>query len=248
MLRWQIAIQEFGGNMTIVHKCGNIHKNADGLSRWALANTPENKAWVPQEEHHIEGICVTEIGTEFFNHAYDEGRFHLLDGILYHRKTHTYVLALTDRTLINTILHECHDSVASGHLSEDSTLEGLKICSWWPNRKKDVAEYCQTCDRCQNANRATGKKIGMMIQIQEPKSPWEIVHMDWVTALPPGGDRSYKACLVLVDRYSKNPLLLPCHKDDTAMDTAIMIWNKVISHTGLFQNIISDRDPKFTSE
>ncbi|MBW0523438.1 hypothetical protein O181_063153 [Austropuccinia psidii MF-1] len=31
------------------------------------------------------------------------------------------------------------------------------------------------------------------------------------------------------------------------MDTAIMIWNKVISHTGIFQNIISDRDPKFTS-
>ncbi|MBW0539765.1 hypothetical protein O181_079480 [Austropuccinia psidii MF-1] len=41
---------------------------------------------------------------------------------------------------------------------------------------------------------------------------------------------------------------LPCHKDDTAMDTAIMIWNKVISHTGIFQNIISDTDPKFTSE
>ncbi|MBW0580438.1 hypothetical protein O181_120153 [Austropuccinia psidii MF-1] len=36
-----------------------------------------------------------------------------------------------------------------------------------------------------------------MIQIQEPKSPWEIVHMDWLTALPPGGDRSYNACLVL---------------------------------------------------
>ncbi|MBW0563589.1 hypothetical protein O181_103304 [Austropuccinia psidii MF-1] len=86
-----------------------------------------------------------------------------------------------------------------------------------------------------------------MIQIQEPKYPWEIVHMDWVTALPPGGDRSYNSCLVLVDRYSKAPMFLPCHKDDTAMDTAIMIWNKVISHTGLFQNIISDRDPKFTS-
>ncbi|MBW0526194.1 hypothetical protein O181_065909 [Austropuccinia psidii MF-1] len=42
-------------------------------------------------------------------------------------------------------------------------------------------------------------------------------------------------------------MFLPCHKDDTAIDTAIMIWNKVIDHTGLFQNIISDRDPKFTS-
>ncbi|MBW0513747.1 hypothetical protein O181_053462 [Austropuccinia psidii MF-1] len=67
MLRWKIAIQEYRGNMTIVHKSGNIHKNADGLSRWALANMPEKPAWVPQEVHHIEGICVTVIGTEFFN-------------------------------------------------------------------------------------------------------------------------------------------------------------------------------------
>ncbi|MBW0472333.1 hypothetical protein O181_012048 [Austropuccinia psidii MF-1] len=63
--------------------------------------------------------------------------------------------------------------------------------------------------------------------------------MDWVTALPPGGDRSYNACLVLVYRYSKTPIFLPCHKDDTSMDTDIMIWNKAISHTGLFQNIIT---------
>ncbi|MBW0574137.1 hypothetical protein O181_113852 [Austropuccinia psidii MF-1] len=184
---------------------------------------------------------------ETWKKAYDEGRFHLLDGILYHRKKHTCVMALTDKALINTILHECHESVAAGHLSEDRTLERVKTCSCWPNWKKAVAEYFQACDRCQKAKRATGKKFGMMIQIQEPKSPWEIVHMDWVTALPPGGDRSYNACLVLVDTYSKNPMFLPCHKYDTAMDTAIMIWNKVISHTGVFQNIISDRDPKFTS-
>ncbi|MBW0562102.1 hypothetical protein O181_101817 [Austropuccinia psidii MF-1] len=87
----------------------------------------------------------------------------------------------------------------------------------------------------------------MIIQTQEPKSPWEIVHMDWETALPPGGDRSYNACLVLFERYSKTQMFLPCHKDDTTRDTAIMIWNKAISHTGLFQNIISDRDPIFTS-
>ncbi|MBW0560638.1 hypothetical protein O181_100353 [Austropuccinia psidii MF-1] len=33
ILRWKIAIKEYRGNMTIVHKAGNIHKNADGLSR-----------------------------------------------------------------------------------------------------------------------------------------------------------------------------------------------------------------------
>ncbi|MBW0569779.1 hypothetical protein O181_109494 [Austropuccinia psidii MF-1] len=132
-------------------------------------------------------------------------------------------------------------------ISEDRTLERLKTCSWWPNLKKDVSEYCQTCDRCQKANRDPGKKFVIMIQIQDSKSLWEIVHMDWVTALPPGGEISYNACLVLVDRCSKTPMFLPFHKDDTAMDTAIIMWNKVISHTGIFQNIISDRDPRFTS-
>ncbi|MBW0557967.1 hypothetical protein O181_097682 [Austropuccinia psidii MF-1] len=86
-----------------------------------------------------------------------------------------------------------------------------------------------------------------MIPIQEPKSPWEIAHMDWITALLTAGDSSCNECLVLVDRYSKTLMLLPCHRNYTAMGTAIMIWNKSISHTGVFQNIISDRDPKFTS-
>ncbi|MBW0580600.1 hypothetical protein O181_120315 [Austropuccinia psidii MF-1] len=86
-----------------------------------------------------------------------------------------------------------------------------------------------------------------MIHIQKPKSPWEVVHMDWVTALPPSGYKSYNACLVIVDRYSKTPIFLPCHKDDTAMDTALLLWSRVIYHTGSFKNIISGRDPKFAS-
>ncbi|MBW0503668.1 hypothetical protein O181_043383 [Austropuccinia psidii MF-1] len=146
MLRWQISIQGYRANMTIVEKSGDIHKNADGISRWGLENTLENPAWVPQEEHHIEGICVTEFFNkaresykmdknfhslckllmkdckdlslsskldEVWKKAYDEGRSHLLDGILYHRTKHTCLMALTDRALIKIILHECHDSVAA---------------------------------------------------------------------------------------------------------------------------------------
>ncbi|MBW0510127.1 hypothetical protein O181_049842 [Austropuccinia psidii MF-1] len=86
-----------------------------------------------------------------------------------------------------------------------------------------------------------------MIKIQEPSRPWEIVHMDWVTGLPPVGYISYNACLVIVDILSKTPIFLPCHKDDTAMDTDLLIWNRVVSWTGIFTNIISERDPKFTS-
>ncbi|MBW0539105.1 hypothetical protein O181_078820 [Austropuccinia psidii MF-1] len=69
ILRWQIAIKEYRSNITIVHNAGQIHKNSDGLSRWALANTPDNPAYVPLEAEPqiaIEGINITYIGTEFF--------------------------------------------------------------------------------------------------------------------------------------------------------------------------------------
>ncbi|MBW0505021.1 hypothetical protein O181_044736 [Austropuccinia psidii MF-1] len=71
--------------------------------------------------------------------------------------------------------------------------------------------------------------------------------MDWVAGLPPRGDRSYNSFLVIVDRFSKTKIFPPCHKDDTAMDKALLIWNRVVSWTGIFTNIISDRNPKLTS-
>ncbi|MBW0460917.1 hypothetical protein O181_000632 [Austropuccinia psidii MF-1] len=119
--------------------------------------------------------------------------------------------------------------------------------AWWPSWRKDFIEYFHSCYRCQKGNKATGKTFGLIIHIQEPITPWEVVHMDWVTSLPPGGDKSYNECLVIVERYCKTPIFLPCHKYDTAMDTALFIWKRVISHTVLFDNITSDRDPKFTS-
>ncbi|MBW0506698.1 hypothetical protein O181_046413 [Austropuccinia psidii MF-1] len=69
MLIWHIAIQEYRGNMTIVHKAGNIHKNADGLSRWELPNKADNPAYVPtsaEPQIPIEGINITDVGTKFF--------------------------------------------------------------------------------------------------------------------------------------------------------------------------------------
>ncbi|MBW0525680.1 hypothetical protein O181_065395 [Austropuccinia psidii MF-1] len=142
---------------------------------------------------------------------------------------------------------EFHKKIDSKHLSEDRKRERIKTCAWLPSWRKYVIVYCHSCDRCQKANKDTGKIFGLIIHIQEPSTPWEVVHVDWVTALPPGGYKSYNACLVIVDRYRKTPIFLSCNKDDTAMDTALLIWNRVISHTGLFKKIISDRDPKFTS-
>ncbi|MBW0480127.1 hypothetical protein O181_019842 [Austropuccinia psidii MF-1] len=69
MLRWQIAIQEYRGNMTIVHKDGNIHKNADVLGRRPLPNNTDNPGYVTEEaspQIPIEGISVIDLNTTLF--------------------------------------------------------------------------------------------------------------------------------------------------------------------------------------
>ncbi|MBW0500626.1 hypothetical protein O181_040341 [Austropuccinia psidii MF-1] len=86
-----------------------------------------------------------------------------------------------------------------------------------------------------------------MIHIQEPSTPWEVFHMDLVAALPTCGEKGYNACLVIVDRYIRNPIFLPRNKDETAMDAALSSCDRFISHTSPFKNIISDRDTKFES-
>ncbi|MBW0538214.1 hypothetical protein O181_077929 [Austropuccinia psidii MF-1] len=125
--------------------------------------------------------------------------------------------------LINKILLECHNNIYSEHLSEDRTMERIKTCAWWPSWRKDIIEYCNSCDRFQKANKATGRRFGLMIHIQEPSTQQEVVHMDWVTALPPGGDKSYNAFLVIIEGYSKTPIFLSFNKDDTSMDKALLI-------------------------
>ncbi|MBW0506230.1 hypothetical protein O181_045945 [Austropuccinia psidii MF-1] len=45
MLRWQIVIQEYRGNMTIIYKEGKSHTNTDILSRWPLDNVKSNPAY-----------------------------------------------------------------------------------------------------------------------------------------------------------------------------------------------------------
>ncbi|MBW0557333.1 hypothetical protein O181_097048 [Austropuccinia psidii MF-1] len=69
MLRWQIAIQEYRANMTIVHKDGNFHKDSEVLSRWPLPNDIDNPSYVPEEaspQIPIEGISVTDLNTTSF--------------------------------------------------------------------------------------------------------------------------------------------------------------------------------------
>ncbi|MBW0494889.1 hypothetical protein O181_034604 [Austropuccinia psidii MF-1] len=48
ILRWQIAIQEYRSNITIIYKEGKSHTNEDGLRRFPLDNVKSNPAYDPE--------------------------------------------------------------------------------------------------------------------------------------------------------------------------------------------------------
>ncbi|MBW0522905.1 hypothetical protein O181_062620 [Austropuccinia psidii MF-1] len=53
MLRWQIAIQDYTGNMHIIYKEGERHTNAEGLGRWPLDNVKSNPSYDPEVKPKI---------------------------------------------------------------------------------------------------------------------------------------------------------------------------------------------------
>ncbi|MBW0466247.1 hypothetical protein O181_005962 [Austropuccinia psidii MF-1] len=145
-------------------------------------------------------------------------------------------------------MKECHYCPYMGQMSEDRTRERVASTAWWPKWEQELSEYINTFERCQKANREHRKKYGPLHDIEEPKHPRETIKMDWVTGLVPGGKENFNAFLVIFDRYSQCVRCLPCQKKDTAMDTTLLFWDNIISTCGLPKIIISNRDPKFTSE
>ncbi|MBW0563129.1 hypothetical protein O181_102844 [Austropuccinia psidii MF-1] len=152
-----------------------------------------------------------------------------IDGLLYHRENHTSALTIIDKDHIYLTLQECHYCPYLEHMSEDRTKESVESTARWPKWEQELGEYFKTCEICQKANRKHGKKYELLKHIEEPKSPWETINMDRVTGLVPGGKENLNAFLIIVDRFSKSMRFLPCHKEDTDMDTALLIWNDIIS-------------------
>ncbi|GJP52603.1 hypothetical protein CLOM_g11708, partial [Closterium sp. NIES-68] len=82
--------------------------------------------------------------------------------------------------------------------------------------------------------------------LEPPSQPWQQVTMDFVTCLPadPSGN---DAILVVVDRLTKMARFAACKTTITAEQTAKLFLTNIVRLHGIPSAIISDRDPRFTS-
>jgi len=122
----------------------------------------------------------------------------------------------------------------------------LKEYYWWPNMKREIAEFVSNCGICQQVKIEHQKPAGELQSLSIPEWKWEDISMDFVTGLP-RGKKGNDAIWVVVDRLTKSALFLPMKMTDSVDKLAKLYVNEVIRLHGVPVSIISDRDPRFTS-
>ena len=111
----------------------------------------------------------------------------------------------------------------------------------------DVWRYVTDCPKCQVNKSSHQRPQGLLQPLQIPDSRWQVVTLDFITGLP-RSQKGHDAILVFVDKLSKMIHLTPCRKTCGAAETAHLLFNEVIRHHGVPEQLISDRDPRLTSD
>ncbi|KAJ9505134.1 hypothetical protein QJQ45_013443 [Haematococcus lacustris] len=253
-LRWTQLLAPY--SFTLVHKAGKTHIVPDALSRRpdyqlsALSVATPDSAFFATYDHHASQDAAYQAA---FSHTLSHNpsgpsSWHLrvIDGRLYtaSEPPRLYVPA---SPLRSQLLHEAHDAVTSAHLGRAKTLERLQRHFYWPQMEQTVREYVRTCDQCQR-NKATNQvPPGLLQPLPIPNRNWQHVSMDFIGPLPPTS-HGYDMIVTVVDKLSKMLHLIPTTATATAPDIAKLFFDHVFKHHGLPEAIVSDRDPKFTSD
>ncbi|KAJ9513012.1 hypothetical protein QJQ45_029213 [Haematococcus lacustris] len=252
-MRWTQRLAEF--DITFVHKAGKHHTVPDALSR--------------RPDHQLTALSIVDPDPSFFStfdrHAPEDPAYqaalsqvlsppspssptHLqvIEGRLYTTSTSPR-LYIPSSPLRAQLLHEAHDAHTAAHLGRAKTLERLQRHFYWPQMHKTVQEYVRTCDKCQR-NKATNQlPPGLLQPLPIPSRNWQQVSMDFIGPLP-ATPRGHTMIFTIVDKLSKMIHLIPTTTTATAHDTARLFFDHIFKHHGLPEAIISDRDPKFTSD
>jgi len=138
-------------------------------------------------------------------HQVKELNYHVHDNMLYHLGK----LCVPKGERVN-VTREAHTSLIAGHFSVSKTMENIQRYFYWLRMLESVSRFIRSFSLCA-FNKPSNRKLGLYTPLPVPPCPWESVSIDFVGGLPlsrNGHDYLY----VVVDRFSKMCILMPCKK------------------------------------
>ena len=261
LARWALVIAEFP-EAEIVHRPGNQMEDVDLLSRLPVDKAPEDEEEFPfddligvikepnqivsyedykEEQTHDERIKPI---LDSINNGDNHSNTHLIINDLLYKIVNGKQLLELPESLINNILYMHHDHPYCGHHGFDKTYNRINNRFYFPNMRKIIKKYVESCKDCLTKKRPSGKPYGFMqtTQICRPTEKWFI---DFLGPFPVShsGDRYVLVCVDSFTRY----LETKATKNSTAETIAEFLINQIITRHGLMKYLISDRAQAFLS-
>jgi hypothetical protein len=165
------------------------------------------------------------------------------DGLLLY-KNRVYVPNV--RKLKLAILKEMHNVAYVGHPGYQKNMAAVKGHYFWSGLKKEIVEYIAICMECQKVKAEHKHPAGLLQPLPIPEWKWDVVTMDFITRLPRTSKKHY-SIMVVVDKLTKATHFIPLKTTHRAADVADIFLKEVSRLHGIPKTIMSDRDPKFTS-
>lgn len=138
------------------------------------------------------------------------------------------------QSLRSTVLQLLH----AGHPGVEKTKMVARSHVWWPGLNQDIARMVQSCQACQENQRAS--RHVKITPWPFPEKPWSRLPVDF------GGPFKGHYFLVVVDTFSKWVEVLPVTTPSAGATIAAL--RQVFAAQGLPDLIVSDNGPAFVSK
>ena len=165
--------------------------------------------------------------------------------LLYHIEANGHKRLCIPQKFHREMLQVLHDRRT--HQGMHRVLNRLRTNFFIPKARKVVGDYIRTCPTCAVAKPTHHPPFGELQTIKSPGAPFVIQTLDFIVSLP-ASRNGYDALLTVTDKFTKHITLIPGKTTWTAHQWAIAYFDYVFAKYGFPATLISDRDPKFTSE
>ncbi|CAI5661042.1 unnamed protein product [Oreochromis niloticus] len=149
------------------------------------------------------------------------------------------------RSLRSAVLEACHGSTGSGHFGVSKTLRRLRQGYYWDQQRRDVEDFCRSCDAC-SSYKGPQEQCRAQLQQQPAGDPMERVAVDVMGPFP-RTDRGNCYVLVAMDYFTKWPeaYAIPDQEAETVAEALV---EGMFSHFGTAETLHSDQGRNFESK
>ena len=174
------------------------------------------------------------------------------DGLLYHvasqhNKTRPFIHKMVvPEPIKQHVIQKHHDTIWSGHLKFEKTLQKIRLSFFWKHMYTDVQKYVNSCRPCMERNAHKNIKRAPLQRTLVPAFPMHITSFDIVGPLKTSyrGNTHY---LSWIDHFSRYPEAIPLSETTSEAITKAFVENIVFRY-GVSQILLSDRGSNFFSK